>query len=210
MHDKMQRPRKRGRRFGGHPEDWLTLPQQRAKALDLIDPAPEERAECETEIPIMIRMVQDAKAAVDRHTLSRKRDLNRAIKKLHAVEVVLCSLSPDLTDAYEWLLDQLKWERQFLGKLVADETIRRGGSQQNPAKRTAALHSWMLLSLFSPRPVTLTEDGTWHQLAATLFGYTTVDLFDFDYLRLVRRQIRDAANSPKTLPKPSRTYTSRV
>ena len=41
----------------------------------------------------------------------------------------------------------------------------------------------------SAGPQTLTEGGTWHQLAAVLYGYAAARSFNFDYLRLTRRQL---------------------
>ena len=71
---------------------------------------------------------------------------------------------------------------------VRQNKTHRGGRRRDPAKETAAMGSWILLELFG-RPQALTERAVWHKLAATLFGYANVRLFDFDYLRLAQREL---------------------
>ena len=159
-------------RASPRPKQRLLTPSQRcARALDLIQPAPERRAECEDGILTRIRVL----SAIVQKPL-RMRDMVRATEKLRAAEraaEIAGSLSPGLINGFllGQIVGQIKGMRESLELFVAvrrDET-HHGGRRQDPVKCKAADFSRILLKEFGPRP-TRTEGGVWHQLAATLCG----------------------------------------
>jgi hypothetical protein len=197
----------RKRRSARATEDWLTPPRQREKALAIIDPAPDERDQCERAIDLHLDMVQEAKTDEDLFKPIPREVLNRYIDKLRAVEQAARPLLPSFRGFHERFLDQVKLQREICEGCVAEiqhTKTRRDGSKQSAAKQAAAAHSWMLLRQFGHRPPALTEHKDWHRLAATLFGYATVRLFSFDYLKRTHNQIRKAAaaRAKEDPPKP--------
>jgi hypothetical protein len=184
----------------------LTPSQQCAKALDLIQPASERRAGCEDGILTRIRLV----SAILPRKPYRARDVERIIGKLREAEIAIADMDvgllPWLRD--EFLLDRIKCARESLEgytAVVRQDNLRRGGNRQDPVKLKAAHFSRVLLEEFGHRP-TLTVDGVWHRLAATLCGYAMADLFDFNYLRLTqRRLLRQRAKDTPQSETPTRT-----
>jgi hypothetical protein len=85
-------------------------------------------------------------------------------------------------DRQRTLLKRIKKEREFIEDHFS-ETEDRRGRKKSPAKSAAATWAWGLLDEFGPHKPGQTEGGTWHQLAAVLFGYVTADMLSFDYLR---------------------------
>jgi hypothetical protein len=206
----MPRPRKRTRRAKKRTESRLTPKQRHERALELIRPAPEDRAVCETWIDVMVHKSQGLAEQISKNKPARKRDRDQAIKKLCAVELAARN-SPGIID--EWLVERIKWECEFL-KQNADKAqraaVRPGGRRRDPVKREDTLSAWALLRGFGSKPPALREGGIWHQLSATIHGYPTVDLFSFDYLRLVSGQIRKAAAARKEPPLPDPEYEAHI
>jgi|SRR6516165_894807 hypothetical protein len=175
MHGKIPRSQKRSRLSG---LDLLAPEQRREKALKLIAPAPEKTTECKAEVDRAVKVVQKTKT---RHKNSpiRKEDLNKAIKKLRAIEN-----NDFLAQWSGQLVGLAKTERRVLERFIA---WCEKASRLNIAYLQAALCSEWLVTVFGPRPAALTAHGPWHKLAAILIGYKRTDLFDFDYLRRIRR-----------------------
>jgi hypothetical protein len=213
MHSPMSRSRKRGCPQK-HAGARLTQEQQLVQALALIRPSPEEREMCADGISTSIRIVQ-AESDSDRgFDLSIDRvveGLRTAEVALAHFEVEIAALSkrpsarllrsvvdgepiagfpdsdqPPARDAT--LLGRIKKERERLeGLFDPDPEESSPRRRRSHAKALAAIWAFGLLDGFGSRKVGLTEGGTWHRLAAVLYGYVTVDMFSFDYLRDARR-----------------------
>jgi hypothetical protein len=105
---------------------------------------------------------------------------------------------PVVADRHNILLARIEKEREFIeGRFLSAKTKDRPGQVKSLAKSMATTWAWQLLDEFGPHRPGLTEGGTWHQLAATLFGYVTADMLSFDYLRDTHRGIRKSRGQPR-------------
>jgi hypothetical protein len=176
MHGPRLRARKRPKKSA---VTWLTTPQQQCEAaLKLIQPAPEQRAECEAKIMVAIKDIHNGKIDEPGYRETRKQIKRRLLaKKFRAVEIAGTNFRNELGKLF---LEQLKAKREFLEQPLS----ARAKQRVNLVKLRTASHAYRLVKAYSRSKPALTEGGPWHQLAAILFGYTGVDLFNFDYLKL--------------------------
>lgn len=212
MHSPMSR--KRGR---SKARAELTREQQIEQALALLQPEHEEREACASAVSIVLDDVRYWKEAehfkIDMDRVAKA--LRAAEAALAAVErepEIPLSVSPGprlWKGSYflPWKLDEptlrerIKKDREYIEKQEKELRsspewkawkARRRSRWKSRAKSVAVFRAWKLLLIrFAPHDPGLTEGGTWHQLAAVLFGCATVDMFSFDYLRDARRKVRE-------------------
>lgn len=166
--------------FGERKVAGWNPPKQKIKAaLELIQPMPERRAQCERQLIKDFDLVLSAKVVLDGPGWAKanKGKFRKFAKTLRAIEV-------SGIDLYI-----RPWERASFMKMVKKyreefddwtDRIGKDKKKRSYAKQDAADCAHKLLAKYGSRPPTLTRGGTWDNLATTLYDEGgRADLFDY-------------------------------
>jgi hypothetical protein len=159
-----------------------------SKALKLIEPASERRAQCRSAIDRAVLHVRIAKAC-DKFTspAALKKRFRKYAEKLRAVEISGHNLDPyiSMADPSPSFMDQVRSQREIYQELADRIPVRSGSRRRSTAKQIATHLAYELLAEYGSGDAPgLTREGPWHQLATILFEGANADLFD--YLRNYR------------------------
>lgn len=159
-----------------------------SKALKLIAPASERRAQCESAIDRALLSVRIAKACEKSPSFAaRKKQFRTYAKKLRAVEIAGRNLDPYIGVGKPGpsFMDQVRRQREIYEELADRIPVRSGSPRLSTAKITATHLAHELLAEYgSGGAPGLTREGPWHRLTTILFENADADLFD--YLRNYR------------------------
>jgi len=163
------------------------------RALEIISPAPQQRADCERDIvEALMAMELWDEINARRTPAEQRKHLQKLAKTLRAAIDLADQLGP-----YDLWWDEpehLFWSRmRDLERLVKEieavadcigKNMRKGAPKYNHLRYAAVERAYMLLTKYSKQRPTRYREGHWHQLAKVLFGDQRADLFDYvnDYL----------------------------
>jgi uncharacterized lipoprotein YmbA len=159
--------------------------RQHKRALDIIRPSSERRADCEIVVMGYIEEIRAEKfleklyhrqleQAPKKYRLLLKayRAVEKAAEKTAAVETGLGNAQ---------LLRQITKERGLLEQFFNKEA--HGGIKKSLAKKISTTNAWLAIAFYGRRWPTMTEGKDWHQLSAILYGDEDARLFNFHSLR---------------------------
>jgi hypothetical protein len=154
-----------------------------SKALELIEPASERRAQCESAIDRAFLLVRMSKA-LDKFPspAALKKRFRTYAKALRAVEIAGRGLTPykGMREPGPSFMDQVRCQREEYEKLANRISVRSGSPRRSNARQMATDCAYELLTQFgSGGAPGLTLEGPWHRLATILFEHADADLFDY-------------------------------
>lgn len=183
-------PPRRQRRRGASNETLARIVADHAQfrrtddfrdALQLIQPTPERRAQCEDDVYRAALGVRVAELFQSPSPKIHKAYLLDIVGKVKAVEDALVLPA--------FVKNQLKLHREFYQKFADTIIVRPGSPRPSNAKQIATHYAHWLLKEYRSRPPGVTSGGTWQKLATILYGNRKADLFDYlrgyrDFARL--------------------------
>jgi hypothetical protein len=159
-------------------------------ALEIISPALQDRASCESDIIEALKSVEVWREINSRRTPAEQRKLlQRLAKALRAAIKIADQLGPwDLWDLpiqhsdiaparAENLKSSLK-EIEAAAGYITKNTMTKGAPKYSDVRAAAVAAAHSLLTGYSEEPG-LSREGPWHELARVLFGDMGADLFDY-------------------------------
>jgi hypothetical protein len=154
-----------------------------SKALKLIEPASERRAQCESAIDRAVLLVRMSKA-LDKYPSPAqvKKRFRTYAKTLRAVEIAGHNLDPykRMSEPGPSFMDQVRCQREEYEELANRIPVRSGSPRRSNARQMATDCAYELLAQFgSGGAPGLTLEGPWHRLATILFEHADANLFDY-------------------------------